>query len=171
MKDKNIELSIGELETLCNLYIECKLSVLEETELYYVLLKTDNDSALINETRSIMGLEQKNADCKPPIVSKKPFYKRFVFYGAAACLALVIGLSVPVIFNNRSDENNPDNIASTQIECVVYSNGKRITGDKAISIAQANIDKMNDFEKKMQLHIESEQDKVESFMYKTQEPK
>ena len=34
MKDKNIELSVGELETLCNLYIECKLSVLEETELY-----------------------------------------------------------------------------------------------------------------------------------------
>ena len=118
-----------------------------------------------------MGIERKIADSKLTIISKKPFYKRFAFYGAAACLALVIALLFPLFFNNRSDENNPDNIASTQIECVVYSNGKRITGDKAISIAQANIDKMNDFEKKMQLHIDSEQDKVESFMSKTQEPK
>ena len=171
MKDKDIELSVGELETLCNLYIECKLTVLEETELYYVLIKTDKDSALINETKAIMGMERKIADSKPIIISKKPFYKRFAFYVAAACLALVIALSVPLFFNNRSDKNNPDNIASTQIECVVYSNGKRISGDKAISIAQANIDKMNDFEKKMQLHIDSEQDKVESFMSKTREPK
>ncbi|MCH5219973.1 MAG: hypothetical protein J1F20_05320 [Muribaculaceae bacterium] len=90
MKDKNIELSVGELETLCNLYIECKLSVLEETELYYVLLKTDKDSALINETKVIMGIEQKIAYSKPTIVSKKPFYKRFAFYGAAVCITIIV---------------------------------------------------------------------------------
>ena len=90
MRDKDIELSVGELETLCNLYIECKLSVLEETELYYVLLKTDKDSALINETRAIMGIERKIEDSKQTTISKKPFYKRFAFYVAAACFALVI---------------------------------------------------------------------------------
>ena len=96
MKDKNIELSVGELETLCNLYIECKLSVLEETELYYVLLKKDKDSALINETKAIMGIERKIADSKPTIISKKPFYKRFAFYGAAAVVLAVIILGVCV---------------------------------------------------------------------------
>ena len=148
MKDKDIELSVKDIETLCNLYIECKLSVLEETELYYVLLKTDKNSALINETRSIMGVERKIAELKPTTIPKKPFYKRFAFYAAAACLAFVIALSVPIIFNNTPEEKNQDNSASTQIECVVYSNGKRISGEEAISIAQANIDKMNDFEKK-----------------------
>ena len=171
MRDKEIKLSVGELETLCNLYIECNLSVLEETELYYVLLKTDKKSELINETRAIMGMEQKIAGSIPTTVSKKPFYNRFAFYGVAACLALVIAFSITIIFFHRSDKNNPGDIVSTQIECVVYSNGKRISGDKAISIAKANIDKMNDFEKKMQLHIASEQDKVESFMSKTQNPK
>ena len=108
MKHKDIELTVGELETLCNLYIECKLSVLEETELYYVLLKTDKDSDLINETRAIMGIERKNADCKPPIVSKKPFYKRFVFYCAAAVVLAVIILAVWAFkLNVTSSENSP----------------------------------------------------------------
>ena len=93
MKNKDNKLTIEEIETLCNLYIECKLSVLEETELYYVLIKTDKDSALINETKAIMGIERKIADSKPIIISKKPFYKRFAFYGAAACLALVIAFT------------------------------------------------------------------------------
>ena len=166
-----MELSVGELETLCNLYIECKLSVLEETELYYVLLKTDKNSALINEAKAIMGIERKIAYSKPTTHRKKPFYKGFTFYGATACLALVIAISVPKIFNDRTDENNRVNITSTPIECVVYSNGKRISGEEAISIAQTNIDKMNSFEKKIQLHVESEQEKIESFMSKTREQK
>lgn len=94
MKDKNIELSVGELETLCNLYIECKLSVLEETELYYVLLKTDKESSLINDTRTIMGIERKITVSMPTSFSKKPFYKRFAFYVAAACIAIIVVFAV-----------------------------------------------------------------------------
>ena len=108
MKDKDIKLSVGELETLCNLYIECKLSVLEETELYYVLLKTDKDSALINETRAIMGMERIIADSKPTTVSKKPFYNRFAFYAAAAVVLAVIILAVWVFkLNVTNSVNSP----------------------------------------------------------------
>lgn len=171
MKDKDVELSVKELETLCTLYIECKMSVLEETELYYVLLKTDKESTIINETKEIMGLERKFIYSRPRVIPKKPFYKRIAFYGVAASIALVITLSIPLIFTNPTDENSNSNIVSKQIECVVYSNGKRIVGDEALSIAQVNINKMNDFEKKIQLHIKSEQDKVENFMSKTQETK
>lgn len=89
MKDKELELSVAELETLCNLYLDCKLSVLEETELYFVLLNTDKESVLINDTRSIMGVERRVAGVQTVSINKTPFYKRFVFYGAAAVLILV----------------------------------------------------------------------------------
>lgn len=98
MKDKNIKLSVEELETLCNLYIDCKLSVLEETELYYVLLMTDIDSTLINETRTIMGIERKLAHTPKPAVGKVPFYKRFVYYGAAAVLfGIILSVFMPSV--------------------------------------------------------------------------
>lgn len=101
MKDRDIVLSIEELETLCTLYIECRLSVLEETELYYVLLKTDKESALINETRTIMGLERKVADSRPTVIRKKPIYKRFAFYGAAAS---VVGIILCVWLHSVDDK-------------------------------------------------------------------
>lgn len=98
MKEKHIELSVEELETLCTLYIECKLSVLEETELYYVLLKTDKNSALINEIRTIMGIERKIAISQPMNIRKKPFYKQFYFYGVAATLiGIILSVFIPMV--------------------------------------------------------------------------
>lgn len=107
MKDKDMKLTVGELETLCNLYIECRLSVLEETELYYVLLKTDKDSALIRETLAIMGTEQKMAASEPITVPNKLYYRRFAFYGAAA---IVLGIILSVFlytFKNKPVEQFP----------------------------------------------------------------
>lgn len=106
MKDKYMHLSLDELETLCNLYIECKLSVLEETELFYVLLKTDKESAVINETRAIMGIERTIANSKPAVVPTKPFYKRIAFYAAAACLALLIVLTA--VFVKFGEDTLPE---------------------------------------------------------------
>ena len=90
MKNNKDTLSIAELEELCNLYMDCRLSVLEERELHYVLLKTDKDSSIIRETKTIMGIERKIADSKPTIIYKKPFYKRFALYGTAACITIIV---------------------------------------------------------------------------------
>ena len=106
MKDKDIHLSVGELETLCNLYIECKLSALEEKELFYVLLKTDKESAVINETKAIMGIERRLANSKQGVATIKPFYKRAAFYAAAACFALLIALTA--VFVQFGEDTIPE---------------------------------------------------------------
>lgn len=52
------DLTIEEIEALCRLYNECRLSVLEETELEYVLHCTTLSTDLINETKSLMGISR-----------------------------------------------------------------------------------------------------------------
>lgn len=56
---QEVNLSIKEIETLCLLYNECRLSVQEETELEYILLCTAYSSDIINETKELMGLSRK----------------------------------------------------------------------------------------------------------------
>lgn len=55
---QEVNLSIKEIETLCLLYNECRLSVQEETELEYILLCTAYSSDIINETKELMGLSR-----------------------------------------------------------------------------------------------------------------
>ncbi len=50
------DLSINEVETLCQLYNDCRLSVQEEAELEYILFSTRLNSELIDETRLLMEL-------------------------------------------------------------------------------------------------------------------
>ncbi len=56
MKHPENQFTIEEVEKLCQLYMDCQLSVLEETELEYVLMQSDFDSPLINETKEIMAV-------------------------------------------------------------------------------------------------------------------
>lgn len=158
MKKKDIDLSVEELEVLCHLYIECTLSVLEETELYYVLLKTDKDSALISEVRTMMGIERKIAASRLNI-RKKQFYRKIASYGAAATLALIVMLSFPLVFKKGSVKTPVANM-----ECIVYSNGKRVSGEEAVSIAQTNINQIEEFEKFIQSNIEKENQEIEIFI-------
>lgn len=109
MREQDKELSVEELETLCNLYIECKLSVLEETELYYVLLKTDKGSVLIDETKTIMGMERKFSEpLRQLSVRKRPFYRRLSFqWVAAGILGILLLISVFFKFGERAAKEVP----------------------------------------------------------------
>lgn len=57
MKDNSQILSLQETEELCRLYLECRLSLLEERELQYVLSKMSYSSPVIDETRESMAAE------------------------------------------------------------------------------------------------------------------
>ena len=58
MKQYTRHITVEEAEQLCRLYIDCQLSVLEETELEYVLMQSGLDSPLISETRTMMGISR-----------------------------------------------------------------------------------------------------------------
>lgn len=167
MKDINTDLSVKELEKLCKLYLECRLSVLEETELNYILLKTNKESLVLNETRKIMEIERKVANMQSVKIDRKPIYKKIVFYGSAASILLMISFLTYDIFKKVSNEKSYQDTASAKIECLVYSNGEKISGNEAISIAESHMRKMDDFEKKIQLHVKTEKNKVDCFMLKT----
>ncbi len=46
MKTDEMNLTVEELEELCRLYMDCKLSVMEEKELEYVLSQTHSDLSI-----------------------------------------------------------------------------------------------------------------------------
>ena len=66
--------------------MDCQLSVLEETELEYLLMRSELDSPLLHETRALMGISR-----SVYLQAKKK--RLFVAWGwrAAACVAILIG--------------------------------------------------------------------------------
>ena len=89
MKQNAKHITLEEAEQLCRLYMDCQLSVLEETELEYVLMQSELDSPLLRETRALMGISR-----SVNLQAKKK--RLFVTWGwrAAACVAVLIGCAV-----------------------------------------------------------------------------
>ena len=100
MKQDTRHITIEEAEQLCRLYMDCQLSVLEETELEYVLMRSELDSPLLHETRALMGISRSvNLQAK-----KKSL---FVTWGlrAAACAVILIGC-VALLRNHVTTEKD-----------------------------------------------------------------
>ena len=100
MKQDTRHITIEEAEQLCRLYMDCQLSVLEETELEYVLMRSELDSPLLSETRALMGISRSvNLQAK-----KKSL---FVTWGlrAAACAVILIGC-VALLRNHVTTEKD-----------------------------------------------------------------
>ena len=58
MNDNNTDrLSVQELEELCRLYLDCRLTRPQEQELHFVLPHEDAHSELIDEDRGLMDFE------------------------------------------------------------------------------------------------------------------
>ena len=100
MKQNAKHITMEEAEQLCRLYMDCQLSVLEETELEYVLMLSELDSPLLRETRALMGISR-----SVNLQAKKK--RLFVTWGwrAAACVAILIGC-VALLMNHITTETN-----------------------------------------------------------------
>ena len=100
MKQDTRHITVEEAEQLCRLYMDCQLSVLEETELEYVLMRSELDSPLLHETRALMGISRSvNLQAK-----KKSL---FVAWGwrSAACVAILI-VFVALLRNHVTTEKD-----------------------------------------------------------------
>ena len=100
MKQNAKHITMEEAEQLCRLYMDCQLSVLEETELEYVLMRSELDSPLLRETRALMGISR-----SVYLQAKKK--SLFVTWGwrAAACVAILIGC-VALLRNHVTTEKD-----------------------------------------------------------------
>lgn len=131
MKEHDIKLTLQETEQLCRLYMDCKLSVLEETELQYVLGKLPYSSPCIDEVRMLMGLSLKRSKIRKSVYS--PYRRRILALtiGIAASIVLLIGF----FGSGTENRNAPDNYI------IAYENGHRLSRHQAEAAVEASIEK------------------------------
>lgn len=115
---KYSEFSRKEIDALCTLYEESKLSLEEENSLYILLNQRRDLSPEAVKTLRLMRVERS-------VVAKnksgaKPWIKK---WAVAAAAAVLVAVSVPYLI---STGDSPD-----EAYYVVWQNGKKITGEKA----------------------------------------
>lgn len=176
MRDSDSILSLKELETLCHLYLDCRLTTLEEKELEYILLNPALQNpasgiSIVQDVKRIMEFEDReylklNRSVK---TLKGRNLVSFKLWGAAAAVIILI-LSSMLFFNvnDRGYINHTNNIDYTRqtagkVFCEVYSNGRQLNQEEALEIANDNLKRMKAFEEKIQLIENEEKEKVEKF--------
>lgn len=158
MKHPENQFTIEEVEKLCQLYMDCQLSVLEETELEFVLMQSDFDSPLINETKELMAVSRSfKLEASKPHKSIWSWALR-----VAACAAIVLGAFALFQHININRDNG---------NCIVYVAGKRVCAEEAHIIAEADVAKMQQFMRVVNEQQAQEEAKVEQFMNHINQPR
>lgn len=140
MKTDEINLTVAELEELCRLYMDCKLSVMEEKELEYVLSRTHLTSPSIEGVRSLMGIQVLPIHSSMRTKANRIWNWR-LFSGIAASIAILISVAFYLV---SPQENMPDYNGST-VYVAAYSHGQRLNERDAIAstdIAMARADSL-----------------------------
>lgn len=143
MKYDNIILTLQETEELCRLYLECKLSLLEETELQYVLSKMTYSSDVINEARESMIAEGLIAENKVLRKKKKPKWLGWSV-GIAASVAFLFPVAM-FLFNHNIErgEYMAGNDADNGEVVIAYVNGKRLGPEASAKSVNDAIEQAN----------------------------
>ncbi len=156
MKDQDVKLTLQEAEQLCRLYMDCRLTVLEETELQYVLGKLPYSSPCIDEARMLMGLviSMKNG------VSKKKygFLHSRIAISIAASVAILLTVGI-ALFNSRAlNEQNSSDLY------IAYANGQEVSQKLAVNQVKSDIKRADEFLNHIAELEAQEREKVENFI-------
>lgn len=154
--EKDKYLSIEETEQLCRLYMECRLTLLEEAELQYVLGLLPYSTPIIEEVRTLMNislsceLECKESQLKIP-GKKKNFIRKALIVAASVVVLLSVGIPIYLHFKQESE-----------LYCQVFSNGQEVSRDKALAIAEGELERIDKFFEDMKSVESEQQKKIES---------
>ncbi|MDE7153307.1 MAG: hypothetical protein K2O00_02530 [Muribaculaceae bacterium] len=157
MKEQDIKLSLHETEQLCRLYMDCRLSVLEETELRYFLTKVDYHSPLIDDVRQIMKIDVHAAETLNKVAPKrKPWFGRWTTYlSTAATVALLLSIGLFWWQSRDSDES--------QSYYIAYVDGERLNEDAAKKQIEAELQSVDEFIMEMSEMEAREQQLIDNF--------
>lgn len=144
MKEHDIKLTLQETEQLCRLYMDCRLTVLEETELQYVLGKVPYSSPRIDEVRMLMGISL------PMNVKESPKRRlgrlsRIATLRIAASVTILFAAGVALFHNGHGIQGSPLPLDENHVYIAAYSHGKRLNGgeaESATNIAMAKADSL-----------------------------
>lgn len=126
MKEQDNNLTLQEIEQLCRLYMDCRLSVLEETELRYVLGKLPYSSPCIDDVRMLMGLRIPSEACKAKN-KRFGFLRNAPAIGIAASIAVTFAIAAALFAVNEFSTDNAD------VYIAAYSHGKRLNESEAVA--------------------------------------
>lgn len=128
MKTDDLNLTVDGLDELCRLYMDCKLSVMEEKELEYVLSHTSLTTSSIEEVRSLMGIQ-----VLPVCSSKQARAKRNwnwrLFLGTAASVAIIISVAIYFV----SQQGNMPEHNGSPVSITAYCHGQQLNEHDAIA--------------------------------------
>ncbi len=159
MKEKDHILTLQETEQLCHQYMDCRLSVLEETELRYFLTQVDYHSVLIDEVREIMNIDTYFADKNIIEAGKKLSPKWVRYMSMAASIAVVICISLFFIKTSSSESVEP------QSYYIAYVDGHLLSDEEAQLQVEEAKKSADDFIKKMEELEAHEQEMIDDFFY------
>lgn len=127
MKHDPLNLTIEELDILCQLYMECKLTALEEKELEYALTRTDLSSPAIDEVRSLTGIRLLPRPETPAVRRRHRAWSHIA--GMAAGLAVVVTLAIYLFRPSATDLSGQNH----SVYIAAYSHGKPLSDTEAIT--------------------------------------
>lgn len=160
MKDNNHILTPQETEQLCRLYLDCALSVQEETELQYVLGKLPYSSPIIDDVRAMMGIQSLMPQMRAPSKRKMraKVWTRPLYIGIAASVALLLGIGIPAIYKTSTSGNTGEPLY------IAYSDGQRMNDEQSMIQVQADMKRAEEFMRHIEELETREQEKLEHFI-------
>lgn len=157
MKEHNVILTLQEIEQLCRLYIDCRLTVLEETELQYVLGKIPYSSPCIDEARLLMGIAI-------PMSVKESSKKRFTWFnrknavGIAASISILLACGLTLFNAPVGNDNDSSGIY------IAYANGQKVSAELSVQQVKSDMEQADEFLKHIAKMKAEEQEQIENFI-------
>lgn len=149
-------LSLEEAEKLCRLFMDCRLSALEEAELEFVLLHADFDSPVIRETKEVMAVSR-HVKFKEAGKIRKPPFSRNVSAWTFGTAAAAILMACVAIFRDIA-YRSPDDPT-----CIAYVAGRQADNETAQKTAEADVARMERFMRTVTAQKAAEEAKVDQF--------
>ncbi len=156
MNDQDVKLTLQEAEQLCRLYINCKLTVLEETELQYVLGKLPYSSPCIDETRMLMGVSIPVGTIKSSSKRHGWFNRKFAI-GIAASVAILFTVGIALFNSQTAKEQDSSELY------IAYANGEEVDQEQAVRLVKSDMKRADEFLNHMAELEAQEREKVELF--------
>lgn len=153
-------LTLQETELLCELFMDCKLSVLQENQLRYVLSQIDYHSPLIDDVRTLIGIELSAFDKSLPQtqqIRKRWWTNKLSYFSIAASIAVVVCLGVGVFHYSYFGFNN------SSPEYIAYSDGHQLSKEAARAQVEADILFADNFLNEMSVQENSEIMMIDNF--------
>lgn len=157
MINKDDILTQKEVELLCSQYLDCRLSVLEETELEYLLSKVDYSSPVIDDARLLMGLATASAanvsaPPQPAHAGKRRRRMRYIIE-CAATIALLFGVGFSLSHPRQSET-----------VYIAYCDGHKANGSQAKMQVEADMKRAEEIMAHVEMLQAQEQEKLNQFM-------